>query len=585
MPCVPRTRRFVLFSRIFLLYEQVVTVPSKHSHDRAPGTAVSLSVRRCLFICAVLGAAVIAIYLQTRAFDFIAYDDLEYVSRNPVVGQGITPDGIRWALTTFHKANWHPVTWMSHMLDVELFGMNPGMHHLVNASFHLMNTLLLFFVLALMTGSAWKSAAVAALFAVHPLHAESVAWISERKDVLSAFFWLLSMAAYVWYTRRRSLSRYLPVMVFLALGLMSKPMLVTLPFVFLLTDVWPLQRWSPWEPETRNDPAQVAPALMGNRQGLSFLVMEKVPLFVLSAVSCIVTLLAQHSGGAVKSLEHVSFSSRAANAVVSYVSYLGKAVFPHDLAVLYPYPSAISLVVVALSASLLILVSALALASAKKAPYLAFGWFWYIGTLVPVIGIVQVGAQAMADRYTYIPLVGVFIAAVWGLEAALCRHRYRRQLLVVSAFVIPVFMWVSHVQAGYWRDSTTLFRRSIEVTQDNFVMHYNLGTVLIEQRDFEGARRAFEAALRIHPGFIEAHNNLGALLLLNGDLGGAFHHLTRSLQMDPHQPGVHSNMGTAFLLAGDHDRAIEYFEKACRGDPSDAQACANLQKAKDARRD
>lgn len=531
---------------------------------------------KSIAICLVLAALTLAVYFQVTGFDFIHLDDPGYVTDNEMVRQGISLETLQWAFSSFHESNWHPLTWVSHMIDVEVFGMNPGMHHLTNVLFHVLNTVLLFFVLDAMTGAVWKSAAVAALFALHPIHVESVAWVSERKDVLCALFWMLTMAAYLRYVGHRTVARYLLMFLCFVLGLMAKPMIVTLPFVLLLLDFWPLKRWRPctltYEMTTASAVSDALP--------LKTLVLEKVPLVALSMASSLVTVLAQVSGGAVKDLESMSMASRTANAVVSYVRYLVMTAWPRDLAVYYPYEGSHGPALVAGCLFVLVCVTCTALLMARKFPYLLVGWFWFLGTLVPAIGIVQVGSQAMADRYTYLPLIGIFIAAAWGLGDLFSRAPAGRVVLAGScAVVLTALTWSTWVQAGLWKDSETLFRHTLGVTSGNYLVHYDLGYTLYLKGDVQGAILHYNEALRIKPGLPQVHNNLGSILLERGDPDGAIRHYIEALSSDPHQARVLNNLGVAFMRKGRVRQAIRCFERALAEEPGYLDAGRNLDRA------
>jgi len=427
----------------------------------------------------------IIVYWQVRTYDFINCDDNLYVIENPSVFSGLTFKNVIWAFTDAHAGNWHPVTWLSHMLDCQVFGLNPGRHHLTNLFFHIANTLLLFLILRMMTGALWQSGFVAALFALHPLHVESVAWIAERKDVLSTFFWMLTMYSYVRYVRAPGLERYWPVLLFFILGLMAKPMLVTLPFVLLLLDYWPLGRFN-------------AGASHKNTSAVAGLIREKIPLFVFVAASCSITFFVQKSSGAVRSLEDFSFTVRLANALVSYGGYLAKMVWPHSLAIFYPHPGMPSALKIAGACLMLIGISYVAVKTASKHPYMIVGWLWYVGTLVPVIGLVQVGPQAMADRYTYIPLIGIFIMIAWGIPEAVASWRQKRVCLPVlgigAVILLSALTWG---QAAYWKNSHTLFKHAISVTEKNYTIHYNLGIALFDQGGKTEAITHFAEATRL----------------------------------------------------------------------------------------
>ena len=409
------------------------------------------SNRRSFLICLILGLITFAVFYQVHSFKFITYDDPYYVYKNPDIQSGLTLESIKWAFTTGCTANWYPLTWLSYMLDWQLFDSNPAGYHVVNLIFHIINTLLVFIVLGQMTRSLWPSAFVAALFALHPLHIESVAWVSERKDVLSTFFWLLTMWAYLRYVNKPCISRYLWTVIFLALGLMSKPMLVTLPFVLLLLDYWPLERF--------------------RRRTLFYLIGEKIPFFVLSAALSVVTFLIQQNSRAVVSLDVLPLKFRILNAFVSYTGYIEKMFWPDRLAVFYPHLGRnISVMYAVISAGLLLAATVLVIRFGKNRRYLVTGWFWYIGTLVPVVGIIQVGIQGMADRYSYIPLTGLFIIIAWGVPDLLAKWRYKKIVLAsLALLIVSTISICTYNQLRYWRNTLTLFQHAIDVTEDNFM--------------------------------------------------------------------------------------------------------------------
>ena len=443
----------------------------------SPGAALAL------LVALLTGAA----YLPTFGNGFVNLDDPLYVTANPWVRQGITRAGLAWALAANVANNWHPLTLFSHLLDVQLFGLAAAGHHGTSLLLHAANSLLLFRVLRRMTGATWRSAAVAALFAVHPAHVESVAWVAERKDVLSALFWILAMGAWGEYARRPSWRRYALVVLLMALGLAAKPMVVTLPFALLLLDVWPLER-----------------------RGLGWrrLIAEKLPLLALSALSSLVTLRYQQTS--LVPLDVLPWPLRLANAAVSYASYLGKILLPRHLAVFYPIPLAFPAWQTAGAALLIVIITGLALWSWRRAPWLLIGWLWFLGTLVPVIGLVQVGRQAMADRYLYIPSIGLFLALVWGISELL---RDRRALLAaLSTVVLLALATGTWVQTGTWRDSVTLYRHALAVTRDNYVAHVGLAKALAARRDWSGAVEQYRQALALRPEFQEARRGLEAAL-------------------------------------------------------------------------
>lgn len=452
------------------------------------------------WVRAGLALLTLAAYLPVLANGFIRFDDPLYVTRNAWVKAGLTWDGFVWALTANVASNWHPLTLLSHMLDCELFGMDPLGHHLTSLLLHTASAVLLFEALRRMTGSVWRSAAVAALFALHPTHVESVAWVAERKDVLSGFFWMLTLLAWERYVREPSPKRYAAVALFLAAGLLSKPMVVTLPFVLLLLDVWPLRRGIPWK----------------------IRVKEKLPLFALVAASCLVTVIAQ--SGAIGMASRFPMKLRLANAVLSYVAYLGKTLLPTKLAVFYPMPAEFPAWKVAGAALLL---AALTVLAFKAGRYAAVGWLWFLGTLVPVIGIVQVGGQSMADRYTYIPTIGLFLIAAWG---------WPRRAGWVLAPVLLALAIGTRLQIRHWEDSETLFRHAAAVTERNFIAHLNLAQIHAERDDYGDRGRAlehFRITLSIRPTMWQAQASLGNALRRWGRPDKALPHLRNAVRLRP----------------------------------------------------
>jgi tetratricopeptide (TPR) repeat protein len=520
-------------------------------------------------ICLFLMAVTLTAFWQVQHHEFINYDDGGYVTQNLYVRAGITVKGIIWAFTNTRATNWHPLTWLSHMLDCDFYGLNPGKHHLTNLLFHTANTLMLFLVLHRMTKTIWANAFIAVLFALHPLHVESVAWLAERKDLLSTFFWILTMGAYLNYSKRPNFNRYVLVLVLFVLGLMSKPMVVTLPFVLLLLDYWPLCRirWGQLDCEGN---LQIGQPMNFDkwRPSFSHLVLEKTPFFALAAASCLLTLFAQQHGGAVRSLALFPIETRIANALISYVGYMGKMLWPSPLAIPYPHPHVFPIWQIVGAALFLTCVSALVVYSGKRHPFLAVGWLWYIGTLVPVIGLVQVGSQAMADRYTYIPLIGLFIIIGRAVPSILNRWRYRKIVLGISAgIIISSLMLMTREQVKHWQNSVTLFNHTLNVTANNFVAYNQLGLALYDQGKFQEAISLFGIALKIKPDYFETHNNLGAALAQQGKTEEALAHFSKALEKKPDSAEVYNNLGIVSMQQGKIREAIESFKKAVQIKP------------------
>ena len=519
-----------------------------------------------------------AAFEQVRTCAFINFDDNIYVTENLYVQSGLTLKGVIWAFSRIHAGHWHPLTWLSHMLDCQLYGLNPSGHHLTNLAFHIANTLLLFLVLKHMTGALWRSCFVAALFALHPLHVESVAWVAERKDVLSTFFWMLTMWAYIRYVERPKLHRYLLALLFFALGLMSKPTLVTLPFVLLLLDYWPLGRFQ-LSPSGMNPKSPISKSInpSAQRSKALYLVREKAPFFALCAASIVLTIFAAGRGEAVGTLEEYRLDTRVANALVSYVSYIGKMIWPSHLSIFYPYQEMLPLWKVVGAGLLLISVSFLVIRFTRKLPYLAVGWFWYLGTLVPVIGLVQVGMQAMADRFTYIPFIGLFVMFSYGVANLSGAWRYRRIILSISAgLLLLILMIITRLQVKHWQNSITLFQHSLEVTEDNYQSHTILGVALSVQGKTQEAIDHYRAALRIKPDFLGAHYSLGAALEREGKDQEAMEHYVGALRIKPDRPEAHHNLGVLFLRQGKNREAIDHFREALRIKPDYPDAHNNL---------
>jgi tetratricopeptide (TPR) repeat protein len=565
-------------------------------------------------IALLLALTTLLVYLPVTHSGFLNYDDDDYVTNNHDVQNGLTLAGIKWAFTTVHASNWHPLTWLSHMTDCELFGLNPGAHHFVNALFHAANAALLFLLLLRLTNALWPAAFVAALFAWHPLHVESVAWIAERKDVLSTFFALLALLSYTRYaqsktsgrwqvaggaslspaTRHPSLDNWFAVM-FFALGLMAKPMLVTLPFVMLLLDYWPLKRI-------------LFPSTLNSQLSIVF---EKWPFFLLTIISCVVTFFAQRNGASVVSLQNVSLHYRLENAAVAYADYLQKIFWPENLAVIYPMPGKIYTFVVATAVAVLIFISAAAWLWRRRAPYLVVGWLWFLGMLVPVIGLVQVGGAALADRYTYLPAIGIFLAITFGALALTEQFQLSKMIpAIASVLILGACLILTEKQLRYWRGSKTLFAHTLAVTKNNDIAHVNLGVAFEQEGKPDEALREYQEAAKLAPTRYQIHNNLGNLLdnlgqldaaraeyreaiRLNpkvpflhdslgivlvelGNFGVAMNEFTNALQLDPAYPWPHFQMAKALLKQGRDAEAIDQFRAALRLDPENFQILAYI---------
>ena len=504
------------------------------------------------------------VFGQTIRHGFINYDDGMYVYQNPDVLAGLTPKGIRWALTFAEIGHWHPITWFSHMLDASIWGRRAGGHHLTNVLLHIASAILLFLTLKQMTGALWRSAAVAAFFAVHPQRVESVAWIAERKDVLSGLFFMATILAYLRYTARPGLGRYAVVVILFALGLMSKGMLVTLPLVLLLLDYWPLARFESDSLEAKQ-----------HARNLLRLVGEKLPLLVLSVASCVITTLSPEK---IAPVFQMPLFSRVESAVVSYVIYIKQLFYPVGLELPYFNPPAgFPAWEVVACVALLLGISAAAFLCWKRCPYFIVGWFWYLAMMSPVIGLVQISYYARADRYTYLPHIGLYLLIVWGAVDLTRGWAWRRGLLTFAGvLVIGLFVMQARVQASYWHDSEKLWRYEIAVAPDNFVARVNLGLVLDAKGQVDAAIAEYEEAERIQPGYTEEHNNLGNALCRVGRVPEAIAQYERALELVPGLPQVHNNLGTALGQNGQTTEAIAHFRKAIEINPNFAGAHGNL---------
>jgi tetratricopeptide (TPR) repeat protein len=533
--------------------------PRSRGHSGLPFSPAS---GRTLWTAVGLAALAVLVYAGVGTHDFIGLDDPGYVRDNPHVLAGLTAAGVRWAFTTHLAANWHPITWLSHMLDVTIFGPTPGPPHLVNVAWHALDTVLLFLLLCQTTRAVGRSAFVAALFAVHPAHVESVAWIAERKDVLSTAFWLLALLAYAAYARAaqgKGRRMYAASLLLVALGLMSKPMLISTPALLLVLDVWPLQR-TPW---TSAD-ARWMPLLL-----------EKLPFAALSVASLVVTFIVQRLGGAVSTLDVLPWTMRVENALVSYVKYVVMMVWPSGLSIFYPYPHDFSATEVAGAALALIAASTFAWRERRRRPYVFAGWAWFVVTLIPVIGLAQVGTQAMADRYTYVPYVGLFAIVAWG-AVELAGTRIARPLVAsTAAVVIFVLGVVAHAQVAVWQDTQSVWQHAIDVMPDNFRAHNAMGAWLGEHGRPADAAAEFALSARLDPSYPDAPHNLGVALADQGKYADAIPQYERALQLNPQFAEAHGDLGLALASTGQVDAAMAQYQEALHLDPTLAQAHSN----------
>jgi len=506
-----------------------------------------------LLISICLVAAIIAVYWPVYKFDFVKYDDDVYVTNNVNIQSGLNFKSLHWAFISGDASNWHPVTWLSLMIDYQLFKDWAGGYHLINVLFHILNALLLFYLLRQMTNALWPSAFVAAAFALHPLHVESVAWIAERKDVLSTFFWLLTMWAYARYVESPKLKWYLTAFVLFVLGLMSKPMLVTLPFVLLLLDYWPLER-------------KISRRLL----------IEKIPFFICSFISCIVTFFVQRNSGAMTDIEIYGTGTRIGNILVSYTAYIAKMIWPDRLAVLYPYPAAgLQTVKIIISALLLALISIYFIYMGKRYKFMITGWLWYLGTLVPVIGLIQVGMQSMADRYTYIPLTGLFIIIAWSAAEFVPRQRYK--ILVLPVIILLAASGITAFrQLGYWKNSQTLYEHTLQATENNYIIYENYIAYLNGIGRLDDVIKLSYERLKIKHNTVKIYNNLGSALLRAGRTDEAVESFKLAIKCKPDFIPAYNNLAIALCAQSKYEEAVTYFEQAIQIKPDFVDAYLNL---------
>lgn len=521
-----------------------------------------ISISPELIVCFILCIMTFFAYMPVINHDFINLDDPFYVYANKYVNKGFTTEGFKWAFFSFHVSNWHPITWLSHMLDCQLYGLDPNMHHITNLVLHILNTILLFFIFFRATNYIWKSAFIAAFFALHPMHVESVAWISERKDVLSTFFMLLTFLFYIEYIRSQNKPKYWAAVFCFALGLMSKPMIVTLPFLLLVFDFWPLGRvnfsWTNM-----------------NIICLAKLFFEKIPFFLLTFFSCLITIIAQK--GAIGSIASYPLSHRLCNSIISYLEYIRKLLNPVNLAIFYPYPEKNEWTLFFISLSVLLTISLTAVFNAKKHPYFLSGWLWYIGTLVPVIGLVQVGNQSMADRYTYIPYIGLFVIIVFGL------YRFSEQAInnkrivhIVFIFILVFFIFVTRFQVRLWDNSVSILGHTIKVTNDNFEANINLGGALMDKKKYPEAIRCFSEAIRIKPESRVAHSDIGVAFMMMNQYDKAIQSFMKAIELKADLESAYYNIGYIYFRQGRFTDSIKYFHKTTQLNPENVNAYINI---------
>jgi protein O-mannosyl-transferase len=499
--------------------------------------------KKKLIVCIVLTIVTLTAYCQVNQFDFLNLDDYVYVTENGHIQSGITPDGIRWAFSTTYAEFWHPLTWLSLMFDYQFHGLNAGGYHLTNLILHILSTLLLFRLFCSMTGAVWKSAFVAALFALHPLHVEPVSMIAERKDVLSAFFWMLTLCLYVSYTQKPVIRRYLLVVFLFVCGLMSKPMLVTLPVIMILLDYWPLKRFESWK---------------GNV--ILWQLKEKTPFFILSAVFSILTIYAQRR----MFTNDFSIGSRFANAPVAFVTYLGKTFWPHDMAVFYPFSDQLPFWQVLGSALLIVVISIIVILVWKRLPYLFVGWLWYAVTLLPVIGIIRSTTHSMRDNYAYLPSIGIYIGIAWGIPLLMKREDMHKKILfpagIAALVILSVLTWK---QCGYWKNSTVLFTHTLQVTSNNYLIHNCLGIALFTEGKIYEAIDHYNEAIRINSYFAEAYSNRGNAYTRLGRYQRAFEDFNEAIRLQSNNVDAYNNRAIVYFLQGKTENGCRDARKAC----------------------
>jgi protein O-mannosyl-transferase len=561
------------------------------------------SGKQKLIVYIVLALVTFAVYWQVHNFDFINFDDVSYVIENPHIRSGITPEGFLWAFGTKYNDLWNPLLWHSFMVDYQLYGLNAGGYHVTNLILHIMSTLLLFWLFHRMTGAIWRSAFVAAVFALHPLHVESVVWVSERKDTLSAFFWMLTLCLYVWYTEKPVIKRYLLVLFSFACALMSKPMVITLPLVMILLDYWPLNRLQTREIETKPEvvsaennkekkknkskkgalaekvspPPTVQKSSDPKIRGIIPLwqIQEKVPLFILSAILVVISLYNPN----VSTGKLIPISDRIANALVTFIIYLGKTFIPYNMAVYYPFPSQIPAWQVIGATLLIILITAFVIVMVKRLPYLFVGWFWYAITIAPVIGIIQVSLSApyaMADRYHYLPSIGLAVILAWGIPSLIKREDLQKKIsLPAGIIVIAVLAVLTWMQCQYWKNSMALWNHALKVTKNNYIAHNNRGTLYNSLGRYESAMEDYNQAIRQKPDYADAYNNRGNIYKKLGQYRLAIEDNSKAIQLNPYSDKYYNNRGNTFGFLGQHQEAIADYNQAIRLNPYFAEPYSN----------
>jgi tetratricopeptide (TPR) repeat protein len=530
--------------------------------------------KNSIFVVLMLIILILGVYWSVQNYEFINFDDNIYVTENSHTLSGITLDGFRWAFGTKYFGLWNPLVWLSFMLDYQLFGFNAGGYHWTNVIIHVFNTILLFFLFRNLTGAVWRSAFVAALFAIHPINVESIAWVAERKNVLSTFFWMLTMLSYVWYVKQPNWKRYLPVLVSFALGLMSKPMLVVLPFVLLLLDYWPLNRTAI---NTQNE-TNIQATLKAGKEKLNFLILEKTPLFILSTILMCITIYSHQSDSAPQSKRIIAsfFMQRINNAIFSYAMYLKKLFWPTDLSIPYLYLN-IPIWHLFLSAIFLIIITILICKYFKKYPYLPVGWFWYLGTLIPVLGIVQIGEHTMADRYAYVPFIGLFVIIAWGAEQISSKKIYLKKPFIFASVLIIVFLSVAtYNQIKLWANTATLFEDTLKKDPNNYVAYAVIGHEMLNNGENEKALYCYDMALKLSPGFYGAYINEGIVLMAMGKRCDALKFFKEAMRLDKFSANAYYDIGLFYMADNKLDESIPYFIKAVEIKPDYKEAYNDL---------